>query len=427
MRLTACDRGNDWGGKVQIFWGIDKPIVVGSDALFAFTKLGRYMLEQGEGWLFRSDNILTRNRPGQDPLGAAARRASTACGATEFGSVQEEHNVVPLGDGSLYCVWRTTTGASLLTPTAATAAAPGPTPEPMTYTPGGRVMKNAAGVPQGCGGPPTASSCSGSTTTRPIVSGPQPGVDHRRRGAGRPHPLVAARDPPLRSRPERRMSYPDLIEQDGRYWVTETQKTIARVHEVDPALLEGLWSQGRSREISRRGLVLDLPAEKLGSRPVALPARLDVSAGGLAVEFWTRLEGEPGDQVILDTRDDAGRGLVVVAGAGTAACPSRLHDGNAKAAWSSDQGRLRVGKQQHVVINVDPGPRIISMVVDGLLCDGGTGRQRGWGRFEGPLGDVSGSGRLRAGAEQAVQLARVRIYNRYLRVSEAVAHYHAGP
>ena len=26
VRVTACDRGNDWEGKVQIFWGIGKPI-----------------------------------------------------------------------------------------------------------------------------------------------------------------------------------------------------------------------------------------------------------------------------------------------------------------------------------------------------------------------------------------------------------------
>jgi hypothetical protein len=37
MRVTACDRANQWQGKVQIFWGIDKPKIVGGDVLFAFT------------------------------------------------------------------------------------------------------------------------------------------------------------------------------------------------------------------------------------------------------------------------------------------------------------------------------------------------------------------------------------------------------
>jgi hypothetical protein len=44
-----------------------------------------------------------------------------------------------------------------------------------------------------------------------------------------------------------RMSYPDLIEQDGKYWISETQKTIARIHEVDPSLLRECGRNSRAR------------------------------------------------------------------------------------------------------------------------------------------------------------------------------------
>ena len=47
--------------------------------------------------------------------------------------------------------------------------------------------------------------------------------------------------------PEVRMSYPDFVEDDGRYFVTETQKTIARVHEVPADFLN-------LRDIRRRAL-----------------------------------------------------------------------------------------------------------------------------------------------------------------------------
>jgi hypothetical protein len=47
--------------------------------------------------------------------------------------------------------------------------------------------------------------------------------------------------------PAVRISYPDFIEDNGRYYITETQKEIARVHEIDRALLEGLWSQSENR------------------------------------------------------------------------------------------------------------------------------------------------------------------------------------
>lgn len=63
VRETACDRTNDWSGKVQIFWGISKPIITDGSAIFAFTKLGKHLLDNGEGWFFRCDNILTETEP----------------------------------------------------------------------------------------------------------------------------------------------------------------------------------------------------------------------------------------------------------------------------------------------------------------------------------------------------------------------------
>ncbi len=70
---------------------------------------------------------------------------------------------------------------------------------------------------------------------------------------------------------------------------------------------------------------------------------------------------------------------------------------------------------------VDAGPRIISFVINGQLCDGGEHRQFGWGRFKAAFRQL-GSGPLRA----ATAVQRLRVYNRYLRTSEAVANHRAG-
>ena len=43
--------------------------------------------------------------------------------------------------------------------------------------------------------------------------------------------------------PLTRMSYPDLVEDQDRYYITETQKDIARVHEIHPG---SLWAYGTS-------------------------------------------------------------------------------------------------------------------------------------------------------------------------------------
>ena len=44
-----------------------------------------------------------------------------------------------------------------------------------------------------------------------------------------------------------RMSYPDFVVEDGEYYITETQKNVARVHHIDRELIEGLFHQSGIR------------------------------------------------------------------------------------------------------------------------------------------------------------------------------------
>jgi len=416
LRLTACDRGNDWKGKVQIFWGIDKPSVLSDgSAMFAFTKLGRYMLENGEGWFFRSDNILKEKDVAKLhwqllPEGEHGLRAP------EFGSVQEEHNFVELSDGSLYCVYRTTTGY----PCHAYSRDGGRTwtkPEQMTYTPGGRKIKTPRACPKlwrTAGGRflfwfHNNSSRSYQARNPVWIAG---GIERN----GKIHwsqPEILLYDKNLKGR----MSYPDLIEQDGRYWVTETQKTVARVHEIDKSLLEGLWKQGQTKEVSQRGLVYEL-----GAADAKLPEQIDITkTGGLSLDCRIKLEDLSPGQVLVDSRDTSGKGFALTT-ADKGALRFELSDGKTKAAWDSDAGLLQAGKLHHVVAIADAGPRIITFVIDGTLNDGGPQRQFGWGRWKGDLRSVRGAAKLRT----APAVQQLRVYNRYLRTSEAVAHFHAG-
>ena len=116
--------------------------------------------------------------------------------------------------------------------------------------------------------------------------------------------------------PSIRMSYPDLVEQDGRYWVTETQKTAARVHEIDKTLLEGLWNQGRDKTVARRGLVFDLDREQIRAGSAKLPDKLDLrQTGGLTLDAWLKLDDMAAGQVVLDNRDAAGNGFALTTAA----------------------------------------------------------------------------------------------------------------
>jgi len=410
MRLTACDRANNWRGKAQIFWSIDKPKAIGTDLFFAFTKLGKYMLDNGEGWLYRSDNLLTEPDPAKIrwemlPDGDHGIRAP------EFGSVQEEHNFVPLADAkSFYCVYRTTTGY----PCHAYSRDRGHTwtkPEHMTYTPGGRKLKTNRACPKlwRCANGKFLFWFHNHSGTSYEWRNPAwlAGGVERDGFIHWSQPEILLYDPD----PKTRMSYPDLIEQDGRYWVTETQKTIARVHEIDPTLLDGLWGQGTAREVTRKGLAIEVPGGK-GEAALSQPVHIE-RTGGASLDLWLNLPDlSPGQALIrghgiaLTTTD---KGTVQI----------ELSDAKNRFTWDCDAGLLKPGKRHHMAIILDAGPRIVTFIVDGQLCDGGAARQYGWARWPDALAPV-----IPARLVLAPAIQHLRIYNRYLRTSEAIANFH---
>jgi len=426
MRVTACDRGNDWAGKVQIFWGVSKPVVQDGCVFFGFTKLGKYMLDKGEGWVYRSDNVLTQ----RDASRVRWRLLPEGdCGIRRegFGSVQEEHVVCPMDTaGTLLCVYRTTTGYACQS-RSTDGGRTWSEPRRMTYAPGGRPVKNPRANVKAWR---TADgryllwyhNHSGRSFDKRNPAWLAGGIERD----GRIHwsePEIVLYDPD----PNIRMSYPDLVEQDGRFWITETQKTVARVHAIAPALLAGLWGQFDRRSVATDGLVLDLAAAQCAAGATAkMPALADLSwGGGFSVGVWLRLDGLDAGQVALDTRDGEGRGLALTT-AGGGALRLVLSDGKTDAAWETDPGVLSVGTWHHVVATVDGGPKILTFVVDGRLCDGGEARERGWGRLPKGLGRPSGSGTIRIAPRLDGLVGRVRVYGRYLRTSEAVGNSRAG-
>ena len=191
-----------------------------------------------------------------------------------------------------------------------------------------------------------------------------------------------------------RMSYPDLVEDGGKFYVTETQKNVGRVHEIPAPLLNGLFTQWDNRTVAKEKLLLDLPRGKPMPRQAPMPklpqfnqrddrrpdhGGKDLRAG-FSFDLWLKLAAIHPGQILFDSRDEAGRGIFL-------SCTDRgeiridLRDGRTEAGWESDPGTIRAGRLQHVVVTVDGGPKIITFVVDGILGDGGDQRQFGWGRF----------------------------------------------
>ena len=186
-----------------------------------------------------------------------------------------------------------------------------------------------------------------------------------------------------------RMSYPDMVEEDGKTYLTETQKDLARVHQVDPTLLQGLWGQFENDTVAKEGLVLSLPrgshTRDLARMP-DLPAFLQRSnradhgaedlRQGFTVDVWLYLETLAAGQAVLDNRTPAGQGFCLQTTAhGTIEIV--LNDGRTENRWDTDLDLLQANKLHHVVAIVDGGPKVISFVVDGTLNDGGASRPAG--------------------------------------------------
>ena len=259
-----------------------------------------------------------------------------------------------------------------------------------------------------------------------------------------------------------RWSYPDLIEQDGRYFLTETQKTVARVHEIDPSLLEGMWQQVEAAlapDTARVPTPDEVPVlEHGGPGTVEMPElpklhdrgsdRLDPQTGatlpgeavvvrrrgGFTLALGVRLETLEPWQMLLDSRDGEGRGMtVMLTDRGTlklsviGRCFGRpgatWAGGMCESSWDCDPGLLEAGRAHQVVFVVDGGPRVVSVLVDGELCDGGDQRQFGWGRFHPNLKEADGAETARVGHG----VAWLRLYDRALSTAACVAVCSSAP
>lgn len=435
IRNMQIDRDNPYEGKVQFFWGVGKPIIHEDSVYMGLAKVGSFgdgFMASSEGIFVKSSNILTELSPERIewetlPDGDQGIKAP-------LGKVADEHNLVGLSDGSLYCTYRTVEGHN----GQAYSRDGGHTwtsPDYAEYNPGGRKIKH----------PRAANFVRRYSNGKYTLWFHNHGMDNR----ATPSLAYQDRNPVwmcggiekdgyiLWSQPEivlyddeprTRISYPDFIEQEGKYFISETQKTIARIHEVDAALLEAMWNQHDNDERSERGLVFEVvkPATIGTDALVELPELPNLAAGGgFALDLWIYHGSRGAAGSLLDTRRRGGKGIAVaMTEQGTIRLT--LNDGRSESSWESDEGLLQSNAWQHIVVNVDGGPKIITFVINGELADGGKQRQFGWGRFSPHIQDINGSRQVLLGAGWEGLIGSFRIYDRYLLTSEAVGNYRFG-
>ncbi|NUQ64094.1 MAG: hypothetical protein HUU20_16590 [Pirellulales bacterium] len=456
IREFECDRNNVYGGRLRFFWNVGRPLIVGDEAIMVIHKVGAMgpgFFSQSEGAFFKSGNILKESDPEKltfETLPDGDIGLRTPPGG---GRVAEEQSIVALSDGSLYCVYRTVDGW----PACAYSRDGGHTwtaPAYASYAPGGRRIKHprAANFAWKCsngkylywfhnhGGPAVGkmaadfSGRSGSPYDDRNPAWIVAGIE-RDSPAGKvmhwsqPEILLYDDDPYIR------MSYPDLLEDDGKFYITETQKNIGRVHEIPGPLLDGLFNQFDNRKPATDKLATDLSAPATLKPEVPMPklpefsirdnTRADYGGkdlrGGFSLDLWLELDSLSPGQAILDSRNEAGKGLLLST-AEPGALRITLHDGRQESSWECDRGAIQAGKLHHMVVSVDGGPKIITFVVDGVLCDGGDDRQFGWGRFSPTLRAPNGSATVKV----AGCVRSLRVYTRAITTSQAVGNFRAG-
>lgn len=455
IREMEIDRTNPYGSEVQFFWNVGRPFIHDGAAYVSVHKVGGFgkgFFTRSEGVLLKSEAILHESAPDRItwqtlPDGDFGLRTPPG-----GGPIAEEQSYSVLSDGSFYCVYRSIDGH----PVCSYSRDGGHTwsePQYKQYA-DGRLMKHprAANFAWRCqnghflywfhnhGGRfirehPDRQGMTPYQERNPVwlcggveVDGPEGKII----AWSQPEIVLYDDDPLIR------MSYPDLVEEDGRYYLTETQKDVARVHEIDATLLAGLWGQfDEGGDIAQEGLVLaqsaPVPAQVAMPELPLFLRRSTVRAdhgtedlrAGFSVELWVRFASLAAGQILLDNRTEDGRGFCLqTTELGTVSIV--LNDGRSDSHWMCDPDLLTTQQRHHITAIVDGGPKIITFVVDGRFCDGGVFRQFGWGRYNPHLKGVNGSESLRIGPGFGGQIDTVRIYNRALRTSEAIRNYRAG-
>ncbi len=427
QRDFEIDRKNPYQGKIKFFWTVGKAFAHKGAGYVPLHKVGGFgdgFFTSSEGVLLRSANIMTERDAKKitwETLPDGDIGIRTPKGG---GTIAEEHSFSVMSDGSIFCVFRTIDGHAAHT----YSRDGGRTWEPSQYMrfADGRLMKHPRAANfawraengkylywfHNHGGRfirehPRQRTNAYEERNPVWLSGGVEADGPMGKIIRWSQPEIALYD----DDPIIRMSYPDLVEDGGKYYLTETQKDVARVHEIDPGLLVGLWGAAERPVPGQAATnVVFFQRSKRADH-----GKEDLRAS-FSLDLWVNLSSLEAGQTLLSS---AGMALRTIAGG---AVELTLNDGRSESRWASDPGSLAAGKPQHIVVIVDGGPKIISFVTNGQFNDGGEHRQYGWGRFSPNLKNVMGLGEL----AKSPAVLKLKVFNRYLRTAEAIASYRAG-
>ena len=454
VREFEIDRNNVYGGKIRFFWNVGKPFVIGSCAYMSLHKVANFgagFFTGTQGVLLKSDNILYEKDPDKITF-VTLPDGDIGLHAPE-GKISEEQSYVVLSDNSIYSVYRTVDGY----PVECYSRDLGHTfekPQAKYYA-----TVNAYGIANGNAigmrmKHPRAANFVWKTKNGKYLYWfhNHGGKDYEDRNPawlsagteidGDKGKIIAWSQPEILlydDDPFVRISYPDLIEEDGRYFITETQKNIARIHEIPADFINILQAWDTISTIAQKGLIFEKDVKKGDLFQIKMPVFLvrgphETGYGAKDLRQGCTLEFKitpHKDREYFSNMDANGRGFSVKAGE-NGSLEIYLSDGQTHDFFITEADILRDNGPTYISIIIDGGPKIIMVIVNGKLCDGNAcdavnacdadnaeERQFGWGRFSPCLKGISG-GDLHILSEE---IENFRIYSRALMVTEAIGNY----
>lgn len=407
VREFEIDRRNSTSGKIRLFWNVGRPLISQGTVYLTLHKVagfGAGWFTRSEGAFVRSSDLLLLSDPREaawDTLPDGDHGLRTPPG---YGPISEEQSLLELGDGSFFCVYRTVDGY----PVGCYSRDRGASwqePRFLEYANGRRLKHPRAA----CFAWKLSSGSyvlwfhnHGGENLRLHPQRKELGYDDRNpvwmcRGyevqtpRGRElvweTPEIALYD----DDPCVRISYPDLVEEDGSIYLTETQKATARIHEMSPSLARALrrgvsdFSMAQIRQdvaltytAGSDGVIYTPELPPLLGKSLESPYGASDRRSGFSLVLL--ISGSPTSRILMSAWDASFGGIRLEATKSGSVALS-LSDGRSECVWTPVEPVLKSGQQNHLVILIDGGPKVISAVANGAFCDGGEHKQFGWGRF----------------------------------------------
>lgn len=421
VRKFKIDHENIYRGALCFFWNVGRPFIHDGSVYVTLNKIGDAGFRRTEGVLLKSPDLLKKENPADAawetlPEGDTGLRTPPG-----WGPIAEEHNIVVLSDGTFYDTFRTSDGV----PCEAVSRDGGRHWEIRPMLRGnGREMKHcrAAGFVWRCSDGKYLYwfHNHGGLRFREVIS------MWRDRNPGWLVPGIEKDSPEGKTifwgEPElllyhpdifKGMSYPDLVEDDGCFFLTETEKTVARVHRIPPEFPQKMWDVLEGKKIEPESEIL---FSVNGGESFVPQGEMFQLAGGNGFSFeFTLADRKPG--ILFDSTGIDGRGIRIE-WTERFRISFRMNNGRQEFAAESES----VPELRRAVIILDGGPGIVSFVADGVFLDGGGEFEFGWRRFPAIMQGFPNPVPHRAGPA----VGFLRIWKSALMSAEAIALTRSG-